>query len=106
MVSLTGSVATGKWIARDAADTLKRVHLELGGKAPVVVLDDADPAAVAAGLRVGELPQLGPGLHRGRRASSPRPSIYDAAARGARPGGRVAASSATRPRATRSRWAR
>jgi 1-pyrroline dehydrogenase len=52
MVSLTGSVATGKWIARAAADTLKRVHLELGGKAPVVVLDDADPAAVAAGLRV------------------------------------------------------
>jgi betaine-aldehyde dehydrogenase/aminobutyraldehyde dehydrogenase len=52
MVSLTGSVATGKWIARAAADTLKRVHLELGGKAPVVVLDDADPAAVAAGLKV------------------------------------------------------
>src|SRR5215470_12031419 len=53
MVSLTGSVETGKWIARNAADTLKRVHLELGGKAPVVVFDDADPAAVAAGLRVG-----------------------------------------------------
>ena len=52
MVSLTGSVATGKWIARNAADTLKRVHLELGGKAPVIVLDDADPAAVAAGVRV------------------------------------------------------
>ncbi len=42
MVSLTGSVDTGKWIARNAADTLKRVHLELGGKAPVVVFDDAD----------------------------------------------------------------
>lgn len=42
MVSLTGSVATGKWIASAAADTLKRVHLELGGKAPVVVFDDAD----------------------------------------------------------------
>jgi betaine-aldehyde dehydrogenase len=42
MVSLTGSVATGKWIARAAADSLKRVHLELGGKAPVVVFDDAD----------------------------------------------------------------
>ncbi len=52
MVSLTGSVATGKRIARAAADTLKRVHLELGGKAPVVVLDDADAEAVAAGLRV------------------------------------------------------
>jgi betaine-aldehyde dehydrogenase len=42
MVSLTGSVETGKWIARNAADTLKRVHLELGGKAPVVVFDDVD----------------------------------------------------------------
>jgi betaine-aldehyde dehydrogenase len=47
MVSLTGSVETGKWIARAAADTLKRVHLELGGKAPVVVFDDADLEAVA-----------------------------------------------------------
>jgi betaine-aldehyde dehydrogenase len=42
MVSLTGSVDTGRWIARHAADTLKRVHLELGGKAPVVVFDDVD----------------------------------------------------------------
>ena len=40
MVSLTGSVDTGKHIARTAADSLKRVHLELGGKAPVVVFDD------------------------------------------------------------------
>jgi betaine-aldehyde dehydrogenase len=45
MVSLTGSVETGKWIARAAADSLKRVHLELGGKAPVVVFDDADMEA-------------------------------------------------------------
>ena len=42
MVSLTGSVDTGKWIAANAADTLKRVHLELGGKAPVVVFDDVE----------------------------------------------------------------
>jgi betaine-aldehyde dehydrogenase len=42
MVSLTGSVDTGKWIARNAADSLKRVHLELGGKAPVVVFDDVE----------------------------------------------------------------
>ncbi|MBV9425294.1 MAG: gamma-aminobutyraldehyde dehydrogenase [Solirubrobacterales bacterium] len=42
MVSLTGSVETGKWIARAAADNLKRVHLELGGKAPVVVFDDVE----------------------------------------------------------------
>src|ERR687893_2413882 len=45
MVSLTGSVETGKWIARPAADRLKRVHLELGGKAPVIVFDDADMEA-------------------------------------------------------------
>jgi betaine-aldehyde dehydrogenase len=43
MVSLTGSPETGKWIARAAADTLKRVHLELGGKAPVIIFDDYDP---------------------------------------------------------------
>jgi betaine-aldehyde dehydrogenase len=42
MVSLTGSVETGKRIAATAAATLKRVHLELGGKAPVIVFDDVD----------------------------------------------------------------
>jgi 1-pyrroline dehydrogenase len=52
MVSLTGDVATGKEVARAAADTLKRVHLELGGKAPVLVFDDADPAAVAEGIKI------------------------------------------------------
>jgi betaine-aldehyde dehydrogenase len=45
MVSLTGSPETGKWIAKAAADSLKRVHLELGGKAPVIVFDDADMEA-------------------------------------------------------------
>jgi acyl-CoA reductase-like NAD-dependent aldehyde dehydrogenase len=50
MVSLTGDVATGKVIAREAADSLKRVHLELGGKAPVIVFDDADLDAVVATL--------------------------------------------------------
>ncbi|HKY16307.1 MAG TPA: aminobutyraldehyde dehydrogenase [Microthrixaceae bacterium] len=50
LVSLTGDVATGRLIARNAADTLKRVHLELGGKAPVVVFDDADADLVAATL--------------------------------------------------------
>jgi 1-pyrroline dehydrogenase len=42
MVSLTGEVTTGKEVARTAAETLKRVHLELGGKAPVIVFDDAN----------------------------------------------------------------
>jgi betaine-aldehyde dehydrogenase len=46
MISLTGSVGTGKWIAEHAAKTLKRVHLELGGKAPVVVFDDVDLSTV------------------------------------------------------------
>src|SRR5258706_5904653 len=47
MVSLTGSVGTGKKIMKTAADTLKRVHLELGGKAPFIVCDDVDIDAVA-----------------------------------------------------------
>ena len=42
MVSLTGSPETGKWIAKAASDSLKRVHLELGGKAPVIVFDDVE----------------------------------------------------------------
>ena len=50
MVSITGSVRAGIEVARAAADDLKRVHLELGGKAPVVVFDDADVAAAAAGI--------------------------------------------------------
>ena len=47
MVAITGSVRAGREVARAAADGLKRVHLELGGKAPVLVLDDADVAAAA-----------------------------------------------------------
>jgi 1-pyrroline dehydrogenase len=52
LVSLTGDVATGREVARAAAATLKRVHLELGGKAPVLVMDDADLDAVVAGVRL------------------------------------------------------
>ncbi len=50
MVSLTGSVRAGKAVAAAASDTLKRVHLELGGKAPVIVFDDADIEAAAEGI--------------------------------------------------------
>ena len=51
MISITGSVAAGRAVARTASESLKRVHLELGGKAPVVVFDDADAGALAATLR-------------------------------------------------------
>ncbi len=51
LVSLTGDIATGKRITVASADTLKRVHLELGGKAPVIVFDDADLAAVVESVK-------------------------------------------------------
>ena len=50
MVSITGSVRAGREIARAAAEDVKRVHLELGGKAPVVVFDDADVETTAEGI--------------------------------------------------------
>jgi len=50
MVSVTGSVRAGMEVAATAAPTLKRVHLELGGKAPVIVFDDADLALAAEGI--------------------------------------------------------
>ncbi len=52
MVSITGSVRAGKEVAAAAAASLKRVHLELGGKAPVVIFDDADPAKVAEAIAI------------------------------------------------------
>lgn len=53
MVSLTGSTGTGKKIMKTAADTLKRVHLELGGKAPFIVFDDADVDVLAGAAKIG-----------------------------------------------------
>ncbi len=76
LVSLTGSVETGKWIARTAADTLKRVHLELGGKAPMVVLDDADPVAVAEGLKIAGYFNSGQDCTAATRILA-APGIYD-----------------------------
>jgi 1-pyrroline dehydrogenase len=52
MVSLTGDIATGREIAAAAAQTVKRVHLELGGKAPVLVFDDADLDALAESVKL------------------------------------------------------
>jgi acyl-CoA reductase-like NAD-dependent aldehyde dehydrogenase len=51
MISITGSVGAGKAVARSSADTLKRVHLELGGKAPVIIFDDADIDAAIETLK-------------------------------------------------------
>jgi aminobutyraldehyde dehydrogenase len=76
MVSLTGDVATGKEIARAAAETLKRVHLELGGKAPVVVFDDADPAQVAEAIKIGGYWNSGQDCTAASRVVA-GPKIYD-----------------------------
>jgi aminobutyraldehyde dehydrogenase len=76
LVSLTGDVATGRVIAANAAQTLKRVHLELGGKAPMVVFDDADPEAVAAGIRLAGYWNSGQDCTAGSRVIA-GPRIYD-----------------------------
>jgi 1-pyrroline dehydrogenase len=76
MVSVTGDVETGKTIARNAADTVKRVHLELGGKAPMVVFDDADPKAVAEGIRLAGYWNSGQDCTAGSRVIA-GPKIYD-----------------------------
>jgi betaine-aldehyde dehydrogenase/aminobutyraldehyde dehydrogenase len=76
LVSLTGDVETGKIVARTAAETLKRVHLELGGKAPVLVFDDADPAAVAEGIKIGGYWNSGQDCTAASRVVA-GPKIYD-----------------------------
>ena len=63
MVSLTGSVETGKWIARHAADSLKRVHLELGGNAPVIIFDDVDLDQILPTIAGAGYYNAGSGLH-------------------------------------------
>jgi 1-pyrroline dehydrogenase len=77
LVSLTGDVATGKLIARNAADSLKRVHLELGGKAPMVVFDDADPEQVAEGIKIAGFWNSGQDCTAGTRIIAGL-KIYDA----------------------------
>jgi betaine-aldehyde dehydrogenase/aminobutyraldehyde dehydrogenase len=76
LVSLTGDVETGKIVARTAAQTLKRVHLELGGKAPVIVFDDADPAAVAEGIKIAGYWNSGQDCTAASRVMA-GPRIYD-----------------------------
>jgi 1-pyrroline dehydrogenase len=77
LVSLTGDVNTGKLIARNASDSLKRVHLELGGKAPMVVFDDADLAAVAEGIKIAGYANSGQDCTALTRVIA-SPKIYDA----------------------------
>ena len=76
MVSLTGDVDTGKEIARTASATLKRVHLELGGKAPVIVFDDADLDAVVEGIKIGGFFNSGQDCTAATRIMA-GPGIYD-----------------------------
>ena len=64
-------------VAAAAAPDLKRTHLELGGKAPVIVFDDADIAAAAEGDRGGRLLQRRPGLHRRHPGAGRRRGVYD-----------------------------
>ena len=104
LVSLTGDVETGKTIARTAADTLKRVHLELGGKAPVVVFDDADPVAVAEGIKIAGYWNSGQDCTAASRVVAGPGSTTGCSRSWFRRSSR--SRSATRPRATRSRWAR
>src|SRR3954468_8705286 len=59
LISVTGSDRAGKSVMRDAAETLKRVHMEMGGKAPFVVFDDADLEAAAEGAVVGAFANCG-----------------------------------------------
>jgi aminobutyraldehyde dehydrogenase len=77
LVSLTGDVATGRLIARNASATLKRVHLELGGKAPMVIFDDADVEAVAEGIKIAGYWNSGQDCTAGSRIIA-GPKIYDA----------------------------
>jgi betaine-aldehyde dehydrogenase len=76
MVSFTGSSAVGRRVMARAADTAKRVHLELGGKAPFVVFDDADLAAAAHGAVAGSLINTGQDCTAATRAIVHR-SLFD-----------------------------
>jgi 1-pyrroline dehydrogenase len=76
LVSLTGDVETGKLIARNASATLKRVHLELGGKAPMVIFDDADIGAVVEGIKLAGYWNSGQDCTAGSRVLA-GPNVYD-----------------------------
>ncbi|WP_306340167.1 gamma-aminobutyraldehyde dehydrogenase [Streptomyces sp. AS13] len=77
MTSFTGSTAVGKRVAEIATATVKRLHLELGGKAPFVVFDDADLEAAVHGAVAGSLINTGQDCTAATRAYVQRP-LYDA----------------------------
>jgi len=77
MVSITGDTATGKRVAKIAADTVKRLHLELGGKAPVIVFDDADLDVAAETLRSAGYWNSGQDCTAATRVIA-GPKVYDA----------------------------
>ncbi|MGA5796842.1 gamma-aminobutyraldehyde dehydrogenase [Streptomyces cellulosae] len=77
MTSFTGSTAVGKRVAEVATATVKRLHLELGGKAPFVVFDDADLDAAVNGAVAGALINTGQDCTAATRAYVQRP-LYDA----------------------------
>lgn len=76
MVSITGSVRAGIEVATSAAKDVKRVHLELGGKAPVIVFDDADLEAAAAGIAMAGLFNAGQDCTSGNRVLV-QAGVYD-----------------------------
>jgi 1-pyrroline dehydrogenase len=76
IVSLTGESSTGRLIAKNAADTLKRVHLELGGKAPVIVFDDADIATAAEWIQIAGFFNSGQDCTAATRVIA-GPKVYD-----------------------------
>lgn len=77
MISLTGSTATGKKVMETAAKTLKRVHLELGGKAPILVFDDADLQLLAGKATLGATYNSGQDCTAATRVYAQR-SVYEA----------------------------
>jgi 1-pyrroline dehydrogenase len=77
MVSITGDTVTGKRVARIASDTVKRLHLELGGKAPVIVFDDADLDLAAETLKAAGYWNSGQDCTAATRVLA-GPAVYDA----------------------------
>ena len=105
MISVTGDTETGKRIAHIAADAVKRLHLELGGKAPVIVFDDADMDAAAEKISSAGYWNAGQDCTAARRVLAGRGGVRQASSPSS-PTRCGRSSGAIRPRATTSRWAR